>query len=75
MLAVTPFQLLILAKGKFCECLRGYASRNLHARVQDSLCLHVLPTVHSFVRSTTMDKWKDSELQKMKVRNFSQYVC
>ena len=24
--------------------------------------------LYSFVRSTTMDKWKDSELEKMKVR-------
>ena len=32
---------------------------------------HVFTTSPSFVRSTTMDKWKDSELEKMKVIVYS----
>ena len=33
----------------------------------DCCCLAILLHVFSFVRSVTMDKWKDSELEKMKV--------
>ena len=50
-------------------------SRSSHQVSYPPTHTHVDHPPHSFVRSVTMDKWKDSEVQKMQVVNCLWCVC